>query len=151
VERPKVNDKAKGKPHQKQLTGKQHWQNTKPLPCELTTKTVDGSTWHYCTYHQAWGRHTTEECIKRPFTTASNQVTATASMAHVGIHDIQVCGNELCASASMAKLTNNTHHSGTQLYHMAHKMCTAVKTMYINQATQVYASLEALLGCLTTI
>jgi hypothetical protein len=44
LERPKVNDKAKGKPHQKQLTGKQHWQNTKPLPHEPTTKTVDGST-----------------------------------------------------------------------------------------------------------
>jgi hypothetical protein len=132
------------------LTGKQHWRNTKPLPHEPTTKTVDGSTWHYCTHHQAWGRHTTEECIKRPFTTVSNQVTATASMAHIGIQDIQVCENELCASASMAQLANNTHHSGTLLYHKAHKTCTAVKTMCINQAKQLYASLEGLLGLLTT-
>jgi hypothetical protein len=152
LEKPKANDKAKGKPHQKQLTGKQHWQNTKPLPHEPTTKAADGSTWHNCTHHHAWGRNTTVECIKRPFTTVSNQVTATASMVHIGIQDIQVCENELCASASMAPLaiTNNTHDSGTQLYHKAHKMCTAVKTMYINQATQLYASLEALLGCLTT-
>jgi hypothetical protein len=73
-------------------------------------------------------------------------------MVHIGVQDIQVCKNELCASASMAQLTitNNTHDSGTQLYHKAHKMCTAVKTTYINQATQLYASLEALLGCLTT-
>jgi GAG-pre-integrase domain len=68
-------------------------------------------------------------------------------MVHIGVQDIQVCKNELCASASMAQLTNNTHDSGTQLYHKAHKMCTAVN---INQATQLYASLEALLGCLTT-
>jgi len=120
-ERPKVNEKAKGKTHQKQLTGKHHWRNTKPLPHEPTTKTVDGSRWHYCTHHQAWGRHTTDECIKKPFTTVSNQTTATASMAHIGIHDIQVCDNEFSASALMAQLTNHTHHSGTQLYNKAHK------------------------------
>ena len=44
--------------------GQQSWQNSKPQAHESTVKIVNGSTWHFCTHHQAWGRHPTDKCLK---------------------------------------------------------------------------------------
>ena len=37
------------------------WRNEKPID-KVKTKTIKGTTYHYCDLHKAWGKHKTEEC-----------------------------------------------------------------------------------------
>ena len=66
--------------------GSQSWRNSKPKPHESHTKVINGSTWHYCTHHQAWGRHPTDKCLKGK--KENNNVNLEASLAHIGVSDI---------------------------------------------------------------
>ena len=66
--------------------GQQSWRNYKPQAHESTVKVVNGSTWHFCTHHQAWGRHPTDKCLKGKM--ENNRVSLEASLAHIGIRDI---------------------------------------------------------------
>ena len=86
----------KKKQHKKTFQGKQSWRNIKPLPHEPKTKMVDGSNWHYCEHHQAWGRHSTENCIQKPNKQPSHNTNITASMAMttIGVQDIYESDNE---------------------------------------------------------
>jgi hypothetical protein len=61
----KLNKRSEVPLHPKQkLNGAHAWRNKKPLPHEPNTKVVNGGTWHYCSHHNAWGRHTTKSCLK---------------------------------------------------------------------------------------
>jgi hypothetical protein len=44
--------------------GTQSWRNNKPQAHKSQNKVINGSTWHYCAHHQAWGRHPTKKCLK---------------------------------------------------------------------------------------
>jgi len=71
----------------KGFTGQNAWRNNKPTHHEAKTKVVNGSTWHFCTHHQAWGRHPTEKCLKAK--SELERPNLEASMAHIGIQDVQ--------------------------------------------------------------
>jgi hypothetical protein len=92
-QRPK---QTKEKYHRKTFQGKQSWRNTKPLPHEPKTKEVDGSTWHYCDHHQAWGRHSTDSCLQRPNQqpTPNSNIRAAMAMTTIGVQDVYESENE---------------------------------------------------------
>jgi hypothetical protein len=99
----KLNKRSEAPTHPKQkFTGAHAWRNKKPLPHEPNTKVVNGGTWHYFSHHNAWGRHTTESCLKAKLerNRADNYMYPPAinnnlhvAMADLGINDITINSN----------------------------------------------------------
>jgi hypothetical protein len=60
-----TNKDKKGKKSKKNKQNKDSkwaWLTVPPKDGEPTTKTVDGTEWHWCKHHKKWQHHTTEEC-----------------------------------------------------------------------------------------
>ena len=60
----------------------------------LETKTIKGTTYHYCDFHKAWGKHKTEECRLKQIkeSNVSKQLEASMAMSSLNamrIQDIQ--------------------------------------------------------------
>jgi hypothetical protein len=71
------------------------WRNNKPLPHESKMKVIDGSTWHFCDHHQAWGRHRTEEYIQKANQqNKEHKLKASMALATIGIKDIDISERE---------------------------------------------------------
>jgi regulator of replication initiation timing len=64
----------------------------KPLPHESNVKIINGSTWHYCTHHQAWARHTSESCLKAKSQQHRNdkQMANTKAKLHVASANLNI-------------------------------------------------------------
>jgi hypothetical protein len=87
---PEKNFKQVRKPEQVHTKGifkvTQSCRNIRPQAYKSQTKVINGSTWHYCVHHQAWGRHRTKKCLKGR--KDGNHVNLEASLAHIGVKDI---------------------------------------------------------------
>jgi hypothetical protein len=79
------------------FTGSQAWRNKKSLTHETHVKVINESTWRYCSHHHAWGRHTSESCLKaksqrhkcnKQFTNTQSNLQVT--MADLNIHDVSI-------------------------------------------------------------
>jgi hypothetical protein len=59
---PEKNKKGNKEKEEKSKTLKPDWMMVKPKEGEPKTKTVDGKEYHWCPNHEAWTRHSPEEC-----------------------------------------------------------------------------------------
>jgi hypothetical protein len=118
----------------------QSWRHRKPQAHEQHTKKVNGSTWHFCVHHQAWGRHASDTCRK----VQSNSNQLEASLAHIGIKGIIISDDDSNShlQASLAHIgvkdtaTSDTQHQTTTnvwqtWITLSLLLCTAFTSCYI--------------------
>ena len=62
----KSDSKSKDKEKEKPKNKKPDWMLKPPGKNDPKKKRVDGKDYHWCPYHQAWTRHSPEECRLNP-------------------------------------------------------------------------------------
>lgn len=73
--------KNKKKCYKDKKSGKVHWKKVPPKEGESHTKVVKGKTYHWCPKHEAWTRHTPEECKGKGYIPNKEEKTNTADEA----------------------------------------------------------------------
>jgi hypothetical protein len=119
------------------FTRNQAWRNKKPLPHKTHFKVINGSTWYYCSHHQAWKRHTSESCLKAKSQShrsikqfRNTQANLHVAMADLNIQNLSISSNHASVWRQVATIIRVAETTITAITKVASSITTLWKWIY---------------------